>query len=239
MVGEGWLLMAGVCSKEHWHTECYSLVPNTLEKALIWRLKVILSILLWAIKGFVLIFCLYHIWTSKTFIFNGSWNDYKIRWFQELGDLIRGKCHIPGGVWRDVGWGPGQPDLVVGSFAHGRGVELEDPLWPKPFCESVKMLENWWPEVAWEAEVGACGEELARDSMLCSHSCLWKMSAWSGTPQPDTQWHWAGIQPGCEVSKPGCRRRKGSLALLCNKGQDLTLNLRGFGEVRGAVRAPK
>ena len=28
---------------------------------------------------------------------------------------------IPGGVQRQVGWRPGQPDLVAGNLAHGRG----------------------------------------------------------------------------------------------------------------------
>ena len=30
-------------------------------------------------------------------------------------------CPIPGGAQGQVGWGPGQPDLVGGSPAHGRG----------------------------------------------------------------------------------------------------------------------
>ena len=31
-------------------------------------------------------------------------------------------CPIPGMVQGQVGWGPGQPDLVGGVPAHGRGV---------------------------------------------------------------------------------------------------------------------
>jgi len=31
-------------------------------------------------------------------------------------------CHIHGGVQGQVGWGPGQPDLMVGNPAHSRGV---------------------------------------------------------------------------------------------------------------------
>jgi len=30
-------------------------------------------------------------------------------------------CPIPGGAQGQVGWGPGQPELVGGSPAHGRG----------------------------------------------------------------------------------------------------------------------
>ena len=30
-------------------------------------------------------------------------------------------CPIPGGAQDRVGWGPGQPELVGGSPAHGRG----------------------------------------------------------------------------------------------------------------------
>ena len=29
---------------------------------------------------------------------------------------------IPGGVQGQLGWGPGQPDLVAGNPAHGRGI---------------------------------------------------------------------------------------------------------------------
>ena len=49
---------------------------------------------------------------------------------------------VPGGVEGQVGWGPGQPGLVlngeVGGPACGRGLELCDP-WgpfqPRPFCD--------------------------------------------------------------------------------------------------------
>ena len=43
-------------------------------------------------------------------------------------------CPIPGGTQGQVGWGPGQPELVGGSPAHGRGLELGDlqcPFQPK------------------------------------------------------------------------------------------------------------
>jgi len=51
---------------------------------------------------------------------------------------------IPGGVQGQVGWGPGQPGLVldteVGGHACGRGLALDDP-WgpfqPKLFYDSV------------------------------------------------------------------------------------------------------
>jgi len=35
-------------------------------------------------------------------------------------------CPIPGGIQGQAGWGPGQPDLVGGSPAHGRGLEQDD-----------------------------------------------------------------------------------------------------------------
>jgi len=31
-------------------------------------------------------------------------------------------CPIPGGVQGQVGWGPGQPYILGGSPAHGKGV---------------------------------------------------------------------------------------------------------------------
>ena len=40
-------------------------------------------------------------------------------------------CPVPGGIQDQVGWGPGQPGLVldmkVDSPACGRGLELDDP----------------------------------------------------------------------------------------------------------------
>ena len=49
-------------------------------------------------------------------------------------------CPIPGGVQGQIGWGPGQPGLVldmeVSGLTCGRGLELDDPLdpfQPKPF----------------------------------------------------------------------------------------------------------
>ena len=35
-------------------------------------------------------------------------------------------CPISGGIQGQVGWVPGQPDLVGGSLVHGRGLELGD-----------------------------------------------------------------------------------------------------------------
>ena len=41
------------------------------------------------------------------------------------------ECSVPGGVQGQVGWGPGQPGLVlnveVGGPACGRGLEIHDP----------------------------------------------------------------------------------------------------------------
>jgi len=34
-------------------------------------------------------------------------------------------CSIPGGIQGQFGWGPGQPDLAVGSPDHSREVETE------------------------------------------------------------------------------------------------------------------
>ena len=35
-------------------------------------------------------------------------------------------CPIPGGTQGQVGWGPGQPELVGCSPDHSRGLELDD-----------------------------------------------------------------------------------------------------------------
>jgi len=35
-------------------------------------------------------------------------------------------CPISGGIQGQVGWDPGQPDLVAGNPDHGRGMELHD-----------------------------------------------------------------------------------------------------------------
>jgi len=37
-----------------------------------------------------------------------------------------GGCPIPAGIQGQDGWDPGQPCLVVGSPAHGDGLELDD-----------------------------------------------------------------------------------------------------------------
>jgi len=34
-------------------------------------------------------------------------------------------CPIPGGVQAQIGWGPGQPNLLGGSPVHSRELELE------------------------------------------------------------------------------------------------------------------
>jgi len=54
---------------------------------------------------------------------------------------------VPGGVQGQVGWGPGQPGLVldveVGGPSPGRGLELDDPwgpLQPKPFYDSMFLI---------------------------------------------------------------------------------------------------
>ena len=51
-------------------------------------------------------------------------------------------CSVPGGVEDQVGWGPGQPglvlDLEVGGPACGRELELDD-LW-SPFQPNHSMI---------------------------------------------------------------------------------------------------
>ena len=54
---------------------------------------------------------------------------------------------IPVGVQGQVGWGPGQPDLVIDLMVvipvNGRGLELDDlwgPFQSKPFCDPMKSL---------------------------------------------------------------------------------------------------
>ena len=42
-----------------------------------------------------------------------------------------------------VGWGPGQPELVGSSPSHGMGLELgrlQGPVQPKPFCDRVAKI---------------------------------------------------------------------------------------------------
>jgi len=39
--------------------------------------------------------------------------------------LKRG-CSIPGIIQGQAGWDLGQPDLMAGNSAHGRGLELDD-----------------------------------------------------------------------------------------------------------------
>jgi len=66
---------------------------------------------------------------------------------------------IPGGVQGQVGWGPGQPGLVlnveVGSPAYGRGLEIHDP-WgpfqPGTFCDSVIHAVVYGVGFSWDAQ---------------------------------------------------------------------------------------
>jgi len=49
---------------------------------------------------------------------------------------------IPGGTQGQVGWGPGQPELLNGSPAHSMGLRLgglRDSFQPKPFCDSMSF----------------------------------------------------------------------------------------------------
>ena len=49
-------------------------------------------------------------------------------------------CPIPGGTQGQVGWGPGQPELLGGIPSQGRGLQLHDLqglLQPKPFYDSM------------------------------------------------------------------------------------------------------
>ena len=52
-------------------------------------------------------------------------------------------CPIPGGIQDQAGCGSGQPGLVVGDPAHGRGLELDEhcgPFQPRLFCDSMNKL---------------------------------------------------------------------------------------------------
>ena len=51
-------------------------------------------------------------------------------------------CPIPGGIQGQVGWGPGQPGLVVGDPAHSRGLKLDDhcgPFHPRSFYDKTLL----------------------------------------------------------------------------------------------------
>ena len=53
-------------------------------------------------------------------------------------------CPIPGGIQSQVGWGPGQPQLVGSGPAHGRGLGLGGicgPFQLKPFY--IMFLYRW------------------------------------------------------------------------------------------------
>jgi len=39
---------------------------------------------------------------------------------EQIAQRISGRCPIPGGIQDQVGWGPGQPDLLGGNTAHSR-----------------------------------------------------------------------------------------------------------------------
>ena len=73
---------------------------------------------------------------------------------------------IPGGFQGQVGWGPGQPDLVGGSPAHGRGLEL-DGLWCSlqaklfsgSFCQEVRNSHSsprFWPFKIYQRRIMSC-----------------------------------------------------------------------------------
>jgi len=52
---------------------------------------------------------------------------------------------IQGGIQRQAGCGSGQPGLLVGDPAHGRGLELDDhcgPFQPRPFYDSMINMEK-------------------------------------------------------------------------------------------------
>ena len=58
----------------------------------------------------------------------------------KLEDELR-QCPNPGGTQGQVGWGPGQPELVGGSPAHGRGWGwVGFRVLSKPFCDSDSNL---------------------------------------------------------------------------------------------------
>ena len=51
-------------------------------------------------------------------------------------------CPISGGIQSQDEWDSGQPGLVAGNPAHGRVLEQDDlqgPLPPKPFCDSMAV----------------------------------------------------------------------------------------------------
>jgi len=54
-------------------------------------------------------------------------------------------CPILGDAQDQTGWGPGQPELVGGSLAHGRELELDDLqhlFKPKPFYDPMIYHRN-------------------------------------------------------------------------------------------------
>lgn len=51
----------------------------------------------------------------------------------------------PGTFLNHAGWGLEQPQVVEGVPAHGRKLELgglQDPLYPKLFCDSMEFLDS-------------------------------------------------------------------------------------------------
>ena len=79
----------------------------------------------------------------------GHWPAGEQAWNTDANSLVRGGtgcpeklwCPIPGGTQGQVGWGPGQPELMGGSPAHCRGwSSMEFSLFQlKPFCGSVSV----------------------------------------------------------------------------------------------------
>ena len=68
------------------------------------------------------------------------------------------RCPIPGGVWTQIVYSPGQSDpvpyIVVGNPAHGRGLEPDDlwgPFHPKPFYDSI------WIKIGFKIRFKLCG----------------------------------------------------------------------------------
>jgi len=76
-----------------------------------------------------------------------------------LGDC---GCPIPAGIQGQAGCGSGQPGLVVGDPAHGKGVETWWSLWSFStqailwFCDSMISTRTKWREKVASAAVDCC-----------------------------------------------------------------------------------